>query len=105
MHRILTLREFGKLLTDLRKKFAHIIKTLCIEELKTTSSLNEFTACRLIPLDEKPGLQPVGVREVLRRITGKVIMMNFKKDITDAMGPLQLNAVQKAGAEAAIYAM
>ena len=32
-------------------------------------------------------------------------MMTFKKDITDASGPLQLSAGQEAGAEAAIHAM
>ena len=43
--------------------------------------------------------------EVLRRIAGKIIMMIFKKDITDAAGPLQLSAGQEAGEEAAIHAI
>ena len=43
--------------------------------------------------------------EVLRRIAGKLIMMIFKKDITDAAGPLQLSAGQEAGAKAAMHAM
>ena len=43
--------------------------------------------------------------EILIRIAGKVITMIFKKDITDAAGPLQLSAGQEAGAEAAIHAM
>ena len=79
---------------------------LCIEELETTTSLEAFTtAFTLIPFDKKHGLRPIGVREVLQRISGKVIMMIFKKDITDAAGPLQLSAGQEAGAEAAIHAM
>ena len=86
--RMLTSREFGTSSTDLRKTFAQLIKRLCIEELETTTSLEAFTACRLIPLDKKSGLRPIGVGEVLRRITGKVIMMIFKKYITDAAGPL-----------------
>ena len=90
--RMLTSREFGTSSTDLRKTFAQLIKRLCIEELETTTSLEAFTAYRLIPLHKKPGLRPIGVGEVLRRIAGKVIMMIFKKDITDAAGPLQLNA-------------
>ena len=103
--RILTSREFGTSSSDLRKTFTQLIKRLCIEELETTISLEAFTACRLIPLDKKPGLRPVGVVEVLRRIAGKVIMMIFKKDITDTAGPLQLSAGQEAGTEAAIHAM
>ena len=71
----------------------------------TTTSLDAFTACRLIPLDKKPGLGPIGVGEVLGRSGGKVIMMVFKKDIKDAAGPVQLSAGQEAGAEAAIHPM
>ena len=90
--RMLTSREFGASSIDLRKLIAQLIERLCIEELETATSLEVFTACRLITLAKKPGLQPIGVGEVLRRIAGKVIMMIFKKDITDAAGPLQLNA-------------
>ena len=88
--RILTSREFGASSSDLRKTFTQFIKRLCIEELEATTSLEAFTACSSIPLDKKPGLRAIGVGEVLRRIAGKLIMMIFKKDITDAAGPLQL---------------
>ena len=91
-HRILNSREFGTSSSDLRKTFAQLIKRLCIEELETTTSLETFTARRLTPLDKKPGLRPIHVGQVLRRIAGKVIMMIFKKDITDAAGPLELSA-------------
>ena len=103
--RMLTSREFGASSIDLRKLIAQLIERLCIEELETATSLEVFTACRLITLAKKPGLQPIGVGEVLRRIAGKVIMMIFKKDITDAAEPLQLSADQEAGAEVAIHAM
>ena len=78
------------------------VNILCIEELEGTTSLE---ACRLIPLGKKPGLGPIGVGEVLRRITGKIIMMVYKKDITDGVGPLQLSAGREAVAEAVIHAM
>ena len=89
----------------MRKTFTQLLKRLCIEELETKTSLEAFTAYRLIPLDKKPGLRPTGVGEVLRRKAGKVIMMIFKKDITDAARPLQLSAGQEAGAEAGLHAM
>ena len=97
---MLTSREFGTSSTDLHKTLAQIIKRLCIEELESTTSLKAFTACRLIPLDKKPGLRPISVDEVLRRIAGKEIMIIFKKDITDAARPLQLSAGQEAGVHA-----
>ena len=50
-------------------------------------------ACRLIPLDKKPGLRPIGVGEVLRRIAGKAVMMLFKNDITHAQVLYNYNLV------------
>ena len=47
--RMLTSREFGTSSTDLRKTLAQLIKRLCIEELESTTSLEAFIGCRLIP--------------------------------------------------------
>ena len=85
---------------DLRKIFAELIKKLCVEELESPSSLESFVAFRLIPLDKKPGLRPIGVGEVLRRIAGKAVMMLFKNNILHAVGALQISAGQDAGVEA-----
>ena len=62
-------------------------------------------ASRLIPLDKKPGLRPIGVGEVLWRIAGKAAMMLFKNDITHVVGALQLSAGQDTGVEAVVHAM
>ena len=97
--------NFERIWNILHKKFAHVIKRPWIEKHETATSLQEFTACRLIPLDEKSGLRPIGVREVLRRIAGKVIIINFKRDIADAAGSLQLSAGQEVGARTPIYTM
>ena len=57
-------------------------------------------------LDKNPGLRPIGVGKVLRRITGTVVVMKVvKEDIKKAAGCLQLCAGQEAGCEAAIHAM
>jgi len=58
-----------------------------------------------IPLDKNPGLRPIGVGEVLRRIAGKVVMQIVKNDVTKAAGCLQTCAGQEAGSEASIHAM
>ena len=67
--------------------------------------LDSMIACRLIPLDKKPGCRPIGIGEVIRRIIGKCIMAVVKDDVTRAAGNLQVCAGQQAGGEAAIHAM
>ena len=61
-------------------------KILCTE-IVHPDCLKKFTACRLIPLDKgedkfgNPGVRPVGVGEVLRRLTGKMMVKAIRNDI------------------------
>ena len=64
-----------------------------------------YIACRLIPLNKNPGVRPIGVGEVLRRIVGKTIAWSLNDEIQEAVGPLQVSSGLKGGAEAAIHAM
>ena len=51
-------------------------------------------------------MQPIGVREVIRRIIGKCVTKVTKREVMDASGSLQVSAVrQKSRSEAAIHAM
>ena len=59
----------------------------------------------MIPLDKQPGLRPIAVGEVIRRIAGKAVMILLKKDVFQAAGLLQLCGGQVSGSEAAIHAM
>ena len=107
--KILVSKSYGTINADLRA-FANVIKKICTEKLpvdttKDETPLKVFLACRLIPLDKNPGLRPIGVREVLRRIAGKAVMKVVKEDIKKAAGCLQLCAGQEAGCEAAIHAV
>ena len=38
------------------------------------AALEAFVACRLIPLDKKPGVRPIGIGETVRCIIGKAIL-------------------------------
>ena len=67
--------------------------------------LTSFTACRLCPLDKCPGVRPIGISEVPRRIIGKAIMDIVGKDVQSAAGSLQLAAGHVAGNETAVHAM
>ena len=59
----------------------------------------------MIPLDKHPGLRPIAVGEVLRRITGKVVVSVLRKDVVASVGSLQVCAGHDAGCEAAVHAM
>ena len=69
------------------------------------STLKVLVACRLIPLDKRPGDHPIRIGEVLRGIMGKVIDWCLKQDLMEAIGPLQAASGFQGGAEAAIHAM
>ena len=102
--RILTSKQFGNSSSDLCKTIVRMTRKLCTVE-DQHQSLEAFVACRLIPLDKNPGLRPIGVGEILRRIAGKVVVSTIREDITESVGSLQVCAGQEAGSEAAVHAM
>jgi hypothetical protein len=61
----------------------------------------------LIPfaLDKNPGVRPISVGEVLRRIVGKAILSVIKPEIVSSAGNLHLCAGQASGCEAAVHAI
>ena len=64
------------------------------------SVLQAYASCRLIPLDKCPGVRPIGVGEVVRRIIGKAAMKIAKYDLQEAVGATQLCTGQETGCEA-----
>ena len=60
-----------------------------------------FVACRLIPLDKKPGVHPIGVGDVPRRIIAKAVLhvIGISNDIQLAAGALQTCADHDAGSD------
>ena len=69
------------------------------------AALEAFVACRLIPLDKKPGVHPIGIGETVQRIIGKAILGVTGDSIHETTGSLQLCGGQECGIEAAIHAM
>ena len=67
--------------------------------------IQAFTASHLVALNKCPGVRPIGVGEVSRRIMGKAILSVISEDIQQVASTYQLCAGQKGGCEAAVHAM
>ena len=70
--RLLTSNEYKKENNELRVQFATLARLLATEYLDP-NTLEAFVACRLIPLDKNPGVRPIGISQVTRRIVGNVL--------------------------------
>ena len=79
-------------------------RRLCTSSVRP-ESVSALVACRLIPLNKNPGVRPIGIGEVPRRIISKSILKVICQDIQSAAGPLQSCAGHEAGCEAAVHAM
>ena len=56
-------------------------------------------------MDKDPGIRPIGIGEVPRRIIAKAILRVVRDDVKEAVGPLQTCAGFEAGCEAAVHAL
>ena len=101
---MLTSLKYKKEAKEIREQIAILSRKLATTVLDP-SVLEAYTACRLIPLNKDPGVRPIGVGEILRRIIGKAVSWVLKLDVQKAAGPLQAATGLKGGAEAAIHAM
>ena len=67
--------------------------------------LDAYNSSRLISLDKCPGVRPIGVGEVMRRIIGRAIVTCVKNDLKFLGGNLQLCLGQRCGIEHAIHSL
>ena len=65
-------------------------KVICHKYINNNNcaSLESLVACRSIPLNKNPELMLIGVAEVLRKISGKVVMMISKQNVMKTAGSL-----------------
>ena len=84
---------------------AIITRKLCTEYIDPRTIV-PLLANRLIPLDKGEGaVRPIGVGEVMRRVTGKCVVKVTKEDVLETSGSLQVCAGLRSGSEAAVHAM
>ena len=66
-----------------------------------------YNDCRLLALDKRPGVRPIGICEAIRRITGtgRITVECISQDLTSLGGNMQLCLGQKIGIERAIHSL
>ena len=94
--------SFSSLSMDLCNVLAALARKLGSSYVDPVS-LSPLVASRLIALDKNPGVHPIAIGEVCRRILGKAILRVIKTDIPEAAGCLQLCAGQDSGCEVAVH--
>ena len=100
--RILCSKNFNKAGKELREEIAIFARNLLTANYHS-DFLEGYVSSRLIPLDKNPGIRPIGVGEVLRRIVGKIVSWTITNNIKQAVGLVQTCANHGSGAEAAIH--
>ena len=90
--------------TNMCRSLANMARLISTEVVDSVV-IEPFIACRLIALDKQPGVRPIGVCEVARRIVAKAILQVVGKDVEEACGFLQKCSGLPAGMEAAVHAM
>ena len=87
---------------DLCNALASIERRICTQSV-SASSVSAFVACRLIALNKCPGVRPIGIGEISRRIVAKAVMQIVKDDIAKSTGPLQTCSGLEGGCEASVH--
>ncbi|CAM1297505.1 Uncharacterised protein r2_g683 [Pycnogonum litorale] len=95
---------FGKDSQDLCCAIAAVGRRLATVHVDP-AGLSALISCRLIPLDKNPGVRPIGICEISKRIITKAILQVSKGEILSATGTKQLCTGFDSGCEAAVYAM
>ena len=95
---------FGRDSDELRCTLAEKGKKMCTEYLDPRV-LEGTMNNRLIPLDKSPGVRPVGIGEVERRILGKAALAVLGDEIVGVAGVDQMCTGQPAACEAVVHAM
>jgi hypothetical protein len=98
------LLRFGKESLALREEIAEWASWLA-NDSPPWAAYQAVMASRLIAMDKRPGVRPVDMGELLRRLLAKVILHAVGPEATTACDNRNLCAGLKAGIEGAVHAL
>ena len=103
--------EWRRILTHFNQTSIELCKTLATlsytiaTKVVPHENLTAYNSCRMISLDKNPGVRPIGIGEVLRRIIGKTITQCIKSELKNLEKKFQVCLGQKCGIEYAIHSL
>ena len=100
--RILT--HFGQQSVEISKTIAKIAKKIGHRRTKSRTN-GTILRMQIKPLDKNPGVRPIGIGEVMRRIIGRTITKCLKNELMSLGSNYQLCLGQKSGNEYAIHTL
>ena len=96
--------SFSKDSDDLCDAIAMVAQKLCSLYVDP-ASVSALTSSRLIALNKDPGVCPIRIGEVVRRVIGKAILSVIMDDILEVTGSSQLCAGISSACEAVVHAV
>jgi hypothetical protein len=98
------LLRFGSESERLRQELADWTKWLATDH-PPWAAYRAMMACRLVALDKQPGVRPVGIGEIYRRLLAKCVISAVGSQATAACSNYNLCAGLPAGIEGAVHAV
>lgn len=89
--KIILPKSFGESSNDFYLAFANVTKKICTGKC-TPTSIEASLACQYILLKKNPGLRPMGLSKILKRIIGKAVVSAVKEEVILSVGSLQVCA-------------
>jgi hypothetical protein len=96
------LLQFGKTSYKLREAVADFTRWMA-NELPPWAAYRAMIASRCVALDKCPGVRPVGIGEIWRRLQAKCLLLAAGEEAKDACGIDQVCAGLEAGIEGSIH--
>ena len=96
--------SFAKESADLCDAIACVTHKICSSYVDPVG-ISALVACRLIALDKDPGVRPIGIGEVVRRVMSKAILGVLKSEILEVAGSRQMCAGQDSPCESIVHSL
>ena len=100
----LTVADYFLFSGELPRTCAKFAKRLA-KSIIPPDGLIAYNGWQLVAVDKCPDVRPIGIGEVMRRVTGRIIVDCIRQDLTSLVGNMQLCMDQKSGIEHAIHSL